>query len=73
MRFGVPGLGWFVKLGYSLNPGSRLRYQLGLRRDVEAELIDEVPMPSGQVALRIEKSLHRQLKADHPGQGDPAR
>ncbi len=66
MRFGVPGLGCFVKLGYSLNPGSRLRSQLGLRRDVEAELIDEVPMPSGQVALRIEKGLHRQLKADHP-------
>ncbi len=67
MRFGVPGLGWFIKLGYSRNPQSRLRYQLGLRDDVQAELIDEVPVPSGHVALRLEKNLHRQLKADHPG------
>ncbi|WP_324753175.1 GIY-YIG nuclease family protein [Roseovarius sp. Pro17] len=65
MRFGVPGLGGFIKLGYSRNPQSRLRYQLRLRSDVEAELIDEVPMPSGHVALRLEKALHRQLKADH--------
>ena len=56
----------FVKLGYSRNPESRLRYQLGLREDVEAELIDEVPVPSGQVALRMERALHRQLKAEHP-------
>lgn len=67
MRFRVPGRGVYVKLGYSRNPESRLRYQLGLRNDVEAELIDEVPTPSGQVALRLERSLHRQLKAEHPG------
>ncbi len=66
VRFWVPGLGWFVKLGYSHSPESRLRHQLGLREDVEAELIDEVPVPSGQVALRIERALHRQLKAEHP-------
>jgi hypothetical protein len=66
VRFWVPGLGWFVKLGYSRYPGRRMRYQLGLREDVEAELIDEVPVPSGQVALRMERALHRQLKAEHP-------
>ncbi|MCV2894993.1 GIY-YIG nuclease family protein [Lentibacter sp. XHP0401] len=66
MRFCVPGLGRFVKLGYSRNPDSRLRYQLGLRDDVETELIDELPMPSGQVALAVETGLHLQLRTAHP-------
>jgi hypothetical protein len=66
MRFRVPGVGCCVKLGYSRNPESRMRHQLGLRADVEAELIDEVPAPSGQVALRMERALHQRLKADHP-------
>jgi len=66
MRFRVPGFGHFVKLGYSRNPDSRLRYQLDLRSDVEAELIDKIEMPSGQVALRIERRLHRTLKTDYP-------
>ncbi len=65
LRFRVPGVGRYVKLGYSLNPESRL-LQLGLRDDVEADLVDEVPMPSGQVALRMERALHQQLKAEHP-------
>ncbi len=65
-RFDVATLGTVIKLGYSRNPGSRLRRQLGLRAGVEAELIDEVPMPSGQVALRVERNMHRQLKAEHP-------
>ncbi|WP_281968923.1 GIY-YIG nuclease family protein [Roseovarius nanhaiticus] len=65
MRFAVPGLGTFVKLGYSRYPGRRMHHQLGLRDDVVAELIDELPMPSGQVALRIEKGLHAQLRAEH--------
>lgn len=66
MRFRVPGQGRFIKLGYSNNPRSRMRYQLRLRADVEAELIDEVQMPSGQKALQLEKTLHRQLASDHP-------
>lgn len=66
MRFDVPERGRLLKLGYSRNPDSRLRYQLGLRDDVEAELITEVAMPSGQVALRVEKDLHRQLQTSHP-------
>lgn len=66
MRFSVPNLGCFIKLGYSRNPQSRLRYQLGLRADVDAELIDEVAMPSGQLALRVEKNLHRELQTSHP-------
>jgi hypothetical protein len=65
MRFRVPEQGRFVKLGYSRNPKSRLRYQLGLAQGVEAELIDVVDMPTGQVALQIEKGLHRELAADH--------
>lgn len=66
MRFRVPGQGRFVKLGYSRNPGSRLRYQLGLPPEVEAELLDVIDMASGQRALQTEKSLHRQLKSEHP-------
>lgn len=66
MRFRVPGQGRFVKLGYSRNPVSRLRYQLGLPSEVEAELLDVIDMASGQRALQTEKSLHRQLKSEHP-------
>lgn len=66
LRFNVPGLGRLVKLGYSRNPESRLRYQLGLRHDIEAELIHKLRMPSGQIAQRFEKNLHRKLKTDHP-------
>ncbi len=65
MRFRVPGQGRFVKLGYSRNPTSRLRYQLGLAQGVEAELIDMVAMPTGQVALKVEKNLHRALQSGH--------
>ncbi|MCV2895000.1 GIY-YIG nuclease family protein [Lentibacter sp. XHP0401] len=65
LRFNVPGFGPCVKLGYSRNPMSRLRYQLGLRDDVEAELIDEVSMPTGQSALQVEKGLHRHLQTYH--------
>lgn len=66
MRFGVPGRGVYVKLGYSCRPYRRMRSELGLRHDVEADLIDELPMPSGQVALHAELALHSQLAADHP-------
>lgn len=65
MRFRVPGQGRFVKMGYSRNPRSRLRYQLGLAAGVESELIDVVQMTTGQVALKVEKSLHRALASDH--------
>lgn len=66
MRFRVPGIGRFVKLGLSRNPEPRLRHQLGLRSDVEADLIHRVDMPSGQVALRVELGLHSQLIVQHP-------
>ncbi|PVA08539.1 hypothetical protein DC366_18685, partial [Pelagivirga sediminicola] len=66
MRFRVPEFGTFVKAGFSKNPDSRMRHQLGLREDVEAEILDEVPTPSGQVAIRLEKNLHAQLRAAHP-------
>ena len=66
MRFRVPDFGTFVKAGFSKNPGSRMRQQLGLREDVEAEILDEVPTPSGQVAIRLEKDLHRRLRSAHP-------
>lgn len=66
MRFRVPGHGVYVKLGYSCRPYRRMRFELGLRHDVEAELVDEVPMPSGQVAKRVEFNLHHQLETDHP-------
>ncbi|MFD0860510.1 GIY-YIG nuclease family protein [Roseovarius aquimarinus] len=66
IRLGVSGGGTYVKLGYSRNPRSRMLHQLGLGDEVEAELIDEVPMPSGQVALAVERGLHARLRADHP-------
>ncbi|WP_281969130.1 GIY-YIG nuclease family protein [Roseovarius nanhaiticus] len=71
MRFRVPEFGTFVKAGFSKNPDSRMRHQLGLREDVEAEILDEVPTPSGQVAIRLEKDLHRRLRAAHPGKVVP--
>jgi len=55
-----------VKLGFSRDPLSRLRYQLLLQPGIQAELLLTVPQPSGRAALCQEKALHRTLKKSRP-------
>ncbi|MEI4486692.1 GIY-YIG nuclease family protein [Frigidibacter sp. MR17.14] len=62
---GPTGERW-VKLGMSRDPDSRGRYQFGLSEGLDCELLRAVPMPSGQLALRAEKALHRDLEARFP-------
>lgn len=71
MQFKLPNGAQLVKLGFSRNPGSRLRHQLLKHRGLEARILMTVPMPSGQLALQAEKRLHAELQADHPDQIAP--
>lgn len=55
-----------VKLGFSRDPQSRLRYQLLLQLGIQAELLRTVTQPTGHAALCQEKALDRALKKSHP-------
>ncbi|WP_413221028.1 GIY-YIG nuclease family protein [Tritonibacter mobilis] len=55
-----------VKLGFSRDPESRLKYQLLLQPGIQAELLRVVPQPTGHAAMCQEKALHRGLKKSHP-------
>ena len=55
-----------LKLGYSHNPRRRLRYQLGIPKDVPTRILRVVAMPTGQDAEREETATHRALRRDHP-------
>ncbi len=66
LRFGLADGGVAVKLGHSNNVESRLHDQLQLRRDLPAEILQVVPMPSGAAALRTEKRLHAALRRRCP-------
>jgi len=56
-----------VKLGYSRDPESRMNYQLLRDQDMPCALLTKVAIPTGQIALQIEKRLHALLRSDHPG------
>jgi hypothetical protein len=62
----VPHKGSFIKLGYSRDPESRLRYQLGIPGSVEASVLYRFPMPTGHIAQKTEKALHAKLKQRFP-------
>lgn len=66
LRLDLPGHGPVVKLGYSRNPESRMRYQLGMTADLGCELITKIPMTTGHDAICIEKRLHGYLCSTHP-------
>lgn len=55
-----------IKVGFSRDPESRLRHQLITRRDQPALVIRTVQLVSGREAIRLEKALHRRLRALRP-------
>lgn len=66
MHFTLPNGQRLVKLGFSRNPESRMNYQLRRSPDVECTLLMKVPMSSGQAALRLEKAMHKEIRAKNP-------
>ncbi|WP_236939909.1 GIY-YIG nuclease family protein [Falsihalocynthiibacter arcticus] len=54
-----------VKLGFSRDPGSRLRYQLQRDMDMPCAILRQIPMATGQDAIRLEKRLHAKLLREH--------
>lgn len=71
MRFTLPDARVLIKLGMSRDPQSRLRHQL-LRHDgVEAELLAHLPMARGQLALKLERRIHKHLRQHFPKQVVP--
>lgn len=67
MRFRLRSGRIAVKVGFSRNPWSRLRYQLVTDRNQDAALIRVVPVPTGHQALRCEKRVHMTLRTLFPG------
>ncbi|WP_243405236.1 GIY-YIG nuclease family protein [Pelagivirga sediminicola] len=66
MRFTLPTSRELVKLGYSNNPESRLRHQLLRDADMPCEILRKVSVTSGQLAIRLEKRLHKKLRESFP-------
>lgn len=55
-----------IKVGYSKVPQSRLRHQLITERDQYAMVIRTIPIPTGHLAIILEKRLHATLARRHP-------
>ena len=66
MRFEMPDGDHLLKLEFSNDPIGRLTFQLQLRPDLCAELLREVPMPTGHAAICMEKKFHTHLKTGWP-------
>lgn len=66
MSFTLPNSRQLVKLGYSNNPLGRLRDQLPRDKDMPCEILKTVRVDTGQIAIRLEKSLHAKLRNAYP-------
>lgn len=66
MRFGLMNGRIAVKVGFSRDPGSRLRHQLVIDLDQDAELIRVIPVGTGHDAICREKRLHVTLRRHFP-------
>lgn len=66
MRFGLRSGRNAIKVGFSRDPVSRLRYQLITEKDQNARLIRTIAVPTGQEAMILEKRLHTTLRQQHP-------
>lgn len=66
MRFGLRSGRDAIKVGFSRDPVSRLRYQLITERDQKARLIRTIAVQTGQEAMILEKRLHTTLRQQHP-------
>ncbi|WP_298856963.1 hypothetical protein [uncultured Sulfitobacter sp.] len=64
-RIGLPGQP-VIKLGYSVRPEKRLRYQLGNDKNVETEVLRVIHLPTGHDARCEEERAHKTLAALHP-------
>ncbi|MCX7560228.1 GIY-YIG nuclease family protein [Sulfitobacter sp. F26204] len=66
IQFTLPNSRELVKLGYSNNPESRLYHQLLRDTDMPCEVLRKVSVNSGQLAIRLEKRLHKKLRESFP-------
>jgi hypothetical protein len=66
MRFTLPNSRVLIKLGMSRDVDSRLNHQLLRHDEVQAEILDHLPMATGQRALKLEKGLHAMLRRRGP-------
>ncbi len=73
MRFELPGHGPVVKLGFSRDPVSRLRFQLRAGPGLACELRRVIPVTSGHRAICLEKRMHVELRRLHPDAVVPPR
>ena len=55
-----------VKLGYSLNPHSRLHHQLVTDKAMACAILTSIPMSSGHLAILNEKALHKKIRSRFP-------
>lgn len=55
-----------IKVGFSRNPQSRLRYQLVTDLEQNAELVRVIPVQTGHQAICYEKRLHVNLREIFP-------
>jgi hypothetical protein len=65
MRFTLSNGRELVKLGFSRDPESRLRYQLQRDPAMPCSILREIAVPTGQDAIVIEKRLHAELRLTH--------
>jgi hypothetical protein len=56
----------YLKFGYSVDPELRLLYQLKRDPAVEGKILRTVTMPTGHVAIIIEKRIHAKLRREYP-------
>jgi len=66
MRFRLPDGETVVKLGFSRNPVSRLRFQLARSLDQDCALLQQIRIATGRKALSLEKQLHARLRKTFP-------
>lgn len=66
MRFTLVNGRELIKAGFSGNPWSRLNHQLKLDPNMPSAILRTVAVPTGHEAIRLEKSLHAELRRVHP-------
>ena len=66
MRFALADGDQVIKVGYSRDPVSRLRYQLKRDRDLRGWIRRTVRIASGHEAVKVEKGLHSLIRRHFP-------
>lgn len=55
-----------VKVGFSRIPWNRLHHQLRVNAEMPSAVLQTVAVSTGQIAMSLEKRLHKALKQSHP-------